>query len=193
MQSLTSIPVAVVSTVGRGHWSIPQGRTSAQEGRGCRRDGWASYRVRRARIARRCVRLIRNNLAQFAKVFVCSSATGARCSGLVIPVSAANTLLELVESRHPGTVRESVPAHVSLLYPFVGVAELDERVTHALSELVAEHEPMPVEFAECYRRGGFVALRPDPIDGLTELTRKTHDRWPDVVPYEGSTGMSSPT
>jgi hypothetical protein len=70
-------------------------------------------------------------------------------TGLAIPVPAADALLELVESRHPGTVREGVPAHMSLLYPFVGVAELDERVTHALSELVAEHEPMPVEFREC--------------------------------------------
>lgn len=113
-------------------------------------------------------------------------------TGLAIPVPAADALLELVESRHPGTVREGVPAHMSLLYPFVGVAELDDRVTHALSELVAEHEPMPVEFRECYRRGGFVALRPDPIEGLTELTRKTRVRWPDVVPYESAYGEVEP-
>ncbi|MGH3823724.1 MAG: 2'-5' RNA ligase family protein [Pseudonocardiaceae bacterium] len=113
-------------------------------------------------------------------------------TGLVIPVPAADPLLTLVETRHPGTVREGVPAHVSLLYPFVGAAELDERVTRALSELVAGHEPMPVEFVECYRSGGFVALRPDPIEGLTELTRKTRDRWPDMVPYEGVYGDVEP-
>jgi hypothetical protein len=69
-------------------------------------------------------------------------------------VPAADALLGLVESRHPGTVREGVPAHVSLLYPFVGVAELDEQVTRGLSELVADQEPMRVEFADRYRRGG---------------------------------------
>ncbi len=106
-------------------------------------------------------------------------------TGLVIPVPEADALLAAVGARYPGTVREGVPAHVSLLYPFVAAAELDEQVTSALCELLAEQAPMPVQFAECYRREGFVALRPDPIDGLTELMNKTHLRWPDVVPYEG--------
>jgi 2'-5' RNA ligase superfamily protein len=113
-------------------------------------------------------------------------------TGLVIPVPAADALLTFVATRHPGTVREGVPAHVSLLYPFISAAELDEQVTDALSELVVAHEPMPVEFVECYRRGGFVALRPDPIEGLTELTKKIRDRWPDIVPYEGVYGNVEP-
>jgi 2'-5' RNA ligase len=107
-------------------------------------------------------------------------------TGLVIPVQAADALLAAVGTRYPGTVREGVPAHVSLLYPFVAAAELDERVSGALGELVAEQAPMPVQLAECYHREGFVALRPDPIDGLRELISKTHRRWPDVVPYEGA-------
>lgn len=44
---------------------------------------------------------------------------------------------------------------------------------------------MRVQFAECNRRGRFVALRPDPIGGLQDLVSKTRRRWPDVVPYEG--------
>ncbi|MBA2322684.1 MAG: hypothetical protein H0V92_01220 [Pseudonocardiales bacterium] len=55
-----------------------------------------------------------------------------------------------------------MPAHVSLLYPFVGAAELDERVTDALSELVTEHV-LPLRRV----RG----LASDPMEGLTELTR----------------------
>jgi 2'-5' RNA ligase superfamily len=113
-------------------------------------------------------------------------------TGLVIPVPAADGLLEWVEARHPGSVRQGVPAHVSLLYPFIGMAELDERDTEALSELFIGQAPMRVGFVECYRRGGFVALRPDPIEGLTELTNKTRRRWPDVVPYEGLYGDVEP-
>lgn len=67
------------------------------------------------------------------------------------------------------------------------VAELDARVTTALGELLVEQTPMRVQFAECYRRGGFVALRPDPIDGLQNLVSETRRRWPDVLPYGGST------
>jgi 2'-5' RNA ligase superfamily len=109
-------------------------------------------------------------------------------TGLVIPVPAADAVLAAVGARYPGTVREGVPAHVSLLYPFVAAAELDERVTSALGELLAEQAPMPVQFAECYCREGFVALCPDPIDGLKELMSKAHRRWPDVVAYEGVPG-----
>ncbi len=113
-------------------------------------------------------------------------------TGLVIPVPTADALLASVGARYPGTVREGVPAHVSLLYPFVPAADLDERVPSALGELFDKQVPMRVEFVECYRRGGFVALRPDPIDGLVELLSKTHRRWPDVVPYEGLYGDVEP-
>jgi hypothetical protein len=113
-------------------------------------------------------------------------------TGLVVPVPAADALLASVGARYPGTVREGVPAHVSLLYPFVPAAELDEQVTCALGELLAEQTPMPVQFAKCYRQDGFVALFPDPINGLKELVSKTRRRWPDVVPYEGVYGDVEP-
>ena len=106
-------------------------------------------------------------------------------TGLVIPVPAADALLASVGTRYPGAVREGVPAHVSLLYPFVAAAELDERVTTALGELLVEQTPMRVRFAQCYRRDGFVALRPEPIEELKDLVSETRRRWPDVVPYEG--------
>jgi hypothetical protein len=79
-------------------------------------------------------------------------------TGLVIPVPAADALLASVGARYPGTVREGVPAHVSLLYPFVAATELDERVTCALGELLVEQAPMPVQFAECYDSGHAILL-----------------------------------
>jgi hypothetical protein len=113
-------------------------------------------------------------------------------TGLVVPVPAVEALLASVGARYPGTVRDGVPAHVSLLYPFVAAAELDERVSCAVGELFAEQAPMRVEFAECYRQDGFVALRPDPIEGLKELVCMARCRWPDVVPYEGVYGDVDP-
>ena len=86
-------------------------------------------------------------------------------TGLVIPVPAADALLAAVGTRYPGTVREGVPAHASLLYPFVAAAELDERVSGALGELLAKQAPMPVQLAECYRREGFVARAGQTVGG----------------------------
>lgn len=64
--------------------------------------------------------------------------------------------------------------------------------TSALHELFVEQVPIPIDFVECYRRGGFVALRPESSDGLKELMTRTWCRWPDVVPYEGVFGDVEP-
>src|SRR3712207_2029316 len=97
-------------------------------------------------------------------------------TGVVIPVPAVYPLLASVAARFPGVVREGVPSHVSLQYPFVAADELDDRVSRELSELFAGQPPMPVTFAECRRRGGFVYLSPDPVDGLAELTAQIRRR-----------------
>lgn len=113
-------------------------------------------------------------------------------SGLVIPVPAADALLASMEARYPGTVRPGLPAHVSLLYPFLASVELDEQVIAVLGESFLEQAPMPVTFATCYRRGGFVALRPDPREGLVGLISATRRKWPHLVPYGGRYGEAEP-
>ena len=106
-------------------------------------------------------------------------------TGVVIPVPETDALLASVAARFPGVVREGVPSHVSVQYPFLAAGELDDRVTGTLAELFAGQRPMPVTFAECRRRGGFVYLRPDPIDRLVELTTQVRQRWPEMAPSGG--------
>jgi hypothetical protein len=106
-------------------------------------------------------------------------------TGVAIPVPEADPLLRAVTARVPAAVREGVPAHVSLLYPFLPADELDDGVVKTLSELFAEQAPLAVEFRECRRRREFVYLPPDPRSGLEELTSELRRLWPDVTPYEG--------
>ena len=82
-------------------------------------------------------------------------------TGLVIPVPAADELLDEVRARHPGAVRD-VRAHVSVLYPFLDAAELDESVTGSLSAVFGQHEPTEVRFTTPHRQPGFVGLLPEP-------------------------------
>lgn len=106
-------------------------------------------------------------------------------TGLVIPVPAADALLASVAARFPGVVREGVPSHVSVQYPFIAAGELDNQVTGTLAELFAGQRPMSVTFAECRRRGGFVYLRPDPVDGPAELMAQVRRLWPDLASPDG--------
>lgn len=102
-------------------------------------------------------------------------------TGVVIPVPEADALLASVAARFAGVVREGVPAHVSVQYPFVAVGQLDDRVIASLSELFAVQKPIPVTFAECRRSGGFVYLCPDPAEDLAKLTAQLREQWPDVA------------
>lgn len=102
-------------------------------------------------------------------------------TGVVIPVPAADALLASVATQFPGVVREGVPAHLSVQYPFLAADELDQRVTETLSELFAPQRPIRVTFAECGRRGGFVYVRPDSTEELTQLSGALRQRWPQVL------------
>ncbi|WP_340672107.1 2'-5' RNA ligase family protein (plasmid) [Saccharopolyspora sp. ID03-671] len=106
-------------------------------------------------------------------------------TGIVIPVSEGQPLLDAVAERFPDAVRTGVPAHLSLLYPFVPAAELDEHVVSTLTSIFAQHEPLSVKFAGIVRSDGFVALRPEPADRVEALASAVRSRWPDVVPYDG--------
>lgn len=106
-------------------------------------------------------------------------------TGVIIPVPEAQPLLAAVAERYPEAVRSGVPAHLSLLYPFLPADALDEHVLDELRKIFAGQVPTPVKFAACYRSGGFVALRPEPVEGVGALAGAVQSRWPDVVPYEG--------
>lgn len=112
-------------------------------------------------------------------------------SALAIPVPEADGLLRAVAARFPEAVRP-VPAHVSVLYPFLPADSLDDAVTGALAELFAARRELPVEFGDVLRRDGFLALRPDPARELAELTGAVCRRWPRLVPYEGRFGAVEP-
>ncbi|RKT89049.1 2'-5' RNA ligase superfamily protein [Saccharopolyspora antimicrobica] len=106
---------------------------------------------------------------------------------MVVPLPEADPLLAAVAARFPDAVRP-LPAHVTLLYPFLPADALDDRVLAALDEVFADRPPLRVEFAECRRATGFTALLPDPAQGLSGLVGDLRRRWPDLLPYDGRFG-----
>jgi hypothetical protein len=108
-------------------------------------------------------------------------------TGVIIPVPVADELLDRVRERHPGAVRD-VPAHVSVLYPFLPVEQLDSSVTASLQAVFTAHEPTEVVFNTCHRQPGFVGLLPEPPDVLDALAAATRQHWPTVLPYGGAFG-----
>jgi hypothetical protein len=108
-------------------------------------------------------------------------------TGVVIPVPGADLLLARAATRSDG-VRQGVPAHVSLLYPFVPVAELHDNALSELGEVFERQAAVDVEFDRCHRRDNFVFLQPTPLQPVMDLADELRQRWPDVLPYDGLYG-----
>lgn len=108
-------------------------------------------------------------------------------TALVVPLPEADPLLAAVAARFPDAVRP-LPAHVTLLYPFLPADALDDQVLADLDEVFTDRPPLRVEFAECRRADGFAALLPDPAEGLSALVGELRRRWPELLPYDGRFG-----
>jgi hypothetical protein len=108
-------------------------------------------------------------------------------TALTGPVPALDPLLASIEAAHPGATRPGVPAHVTFLYPFVSMTELDTATTDWLTALASRHAPLSLEFTEVRTEPGFVYLG-SPL--LTPLTLEIRAHWPHLVPYLGRFGQA---
>ncbi|MER6514958.1 2'-5' RNA ligase family protein [Nonomuraea sp. NPDC001636] len=87
-----------------------------------------------------------------------------------------------MRSRLDAAAADGVPAHVTILYPFLDRDRLDEV---ALGRLIAAHAAFDVRFAGCGRFPGVLYLAPGPERPFRELTEAVAARWPEAPPYEG--------
>ncbi|HZQ15923.1 MAG TPA: 2'-5' RNA ligase family protein [Gaiellaceae bacterium] len=77
-----------------------------------------------------------------------------------------------------------MPAHVTVLFPFLPPDELDEE---ALAALLARFPGFDVVFDRLERfDDGTPWLRPAPSAPFVDLTAAVWQRWPDSPPYEGA-------
>jgi 2'-5' RNA ligase len=106
-------------------------------------------------------------------------------SGIVVRV-AVPPALERIRRRWDKAAAAGVPAHVTVLYPFIAPADLDPSVRRALAEIAASHRPFDVRFARVGRFPTVVYLSPDPSEPFTRLTEAISARFPEFPPYQGA-------
>ncbi len=106
-------------------------------------------------------------------------------SGVVIRVRLPPSL-ERLRRHEDFAASVGAPAHVTLLFPFMAVAELRPPIRRALEEIAADVEPFEVGFATVGRFPGAVYLDPDPAGPFVALTEAIATRFPEYQPYEGA-------
>jgi 2'-5' RNA ligase len=79
-----------------------------------------------------------------------------------------------------------VPAHVTLVFPFMPAAELDQLVIASLAEVVGEFDAFEFELRKPGRFPTTLYLAPGPASPFIRLTEAIVRRFPEHPPYEGA-------
>ena len=107
-------------------------------------------------------------------------------SAILLAVPEAEPLVHEWRAKGDPSAAHGVPAHVTLLYPFLPVDRIDDGVLAELTWFFRGVDAFDVRFASVARweHAGVVYLKPE-SDALVQLTRSLIRRWPECPPYAG--------
>ncbi len=106
-------------------------------------------------------------------------------SALVIVVPEAEPLVSDWRAQYDWSAQRGVPAHITLLYPFVPTEKVDDELLRQLLELFGAEPAISFELARLARFPEVAWLAPEPSEPFEALTDLIAGRFPDYPPYEG--------
>lgn len=113
-------------------------------------------------------------------------ASGRPESSIMVLARPAEQLVGPWRARYDPTSPIGVPAHITLLYPFVEPDEIDDMVVEGLRNVLAAFEPFAFQLAKPARFPGVLYLAPDPAEPFVAMTAAIAQRWPQAPPYGGA-------
>src|SRR5437870_4853994 len=106
-------------------------------------------------------------------------------SALVVPVPEAEPVVGRWRAGRDPSARAGLPAHITLLYPFVPPPLLDTAVDDAVADALATFHAFPFRLARTATFPGVLYLAAEPAQPFVDLTNVMTRRWPEHPPYEG--------
>jgi 2'-5' RNA ligase len=107
-------------------------------------------------------------------------------SAVVVPVPEAEPRVGALRTALDPSAALGVPAHVTILYPFVAPAAIDDGVLAALAEVFAAAPAFEVGFSKVSWFGEeSMWWVPEPAEPFVALTRAVSARF-GLLPYEGA-------
>jgi hypothetical protein len=107
-------------------------------------------------------------------------------SALIVSVPAATPVVGILRSGLDSSARLGVPAHITVLYPFMPPELLDADVIGQLGKMFGRVDRFDLSLT---RVGWFatevVYLVPEPQSAFKTLTAMVSERWPEWPPYGG--------
>lgn len=106
-------------------------------------------------------------------------------TGLIVRIPEAEPAVRGWRERLDPSARDGVPAHVTVLFPFLDESRIDALVLSALEDLLGRHQAFDLRFARSGRLPEVLYLVPEPDTRLRQLTEAVAARWPEAPPYGG--------
>jgi len=106
-------------------------------------------------------------------------------TAVILAVPEAEPVVARWRAAHDAAAGLGVPAHITLLYPFLPPDRIDDTVTGWLAAMFAAQAAFTLEFRACGSFPEVVYLAPEPVGVLRDLTLRIAHRWPEAPPYSG--------
>jgi hypothetical protein len=107
-------------------------------------------------------------------------------TAVVVLVPEAEGLVGPWRLKHDPSAAEGVPAHVTLLYPFVPFERINDTVEAGIARVFAGASPFGLGFSHTRRFPGVLWLAPDDPAPLIALTQALMAMFPEYPPYGGA-------
>ncbi|WP_086831285.1 2'-5' RNA ligase family protein [Streptomyces sp. NRRL B-24572] len=114
-----------------------------------------------------------------------SSTFQAGQTALIVKIPEVERAVRGWRERLDPSARAGVPAHVTVLFPFLDESRMDVSVHSAIADTLHSHRAFDLRFERCGRLPEVLYLVPEPDTRLRQLTRAIADRWPETPPYGG--------
>jgi hypothetical protein len=113
-------------------------------------------------------------------------------SALIIAVPEAELLVRELRERFDWSAAQGVPAHITILYPFIPPHEITPEVLADLHQFFAQFATFEFTLPETRRFPTVLYLAPSPAEPFKALTQAMLDRYPEYPPYGGEYGDVTP-
>ncbi|WP_058043708.1 2'-5' RNA ligase family protein [Streptomyces roseifaciens] len=106
-------------------------------------------------------------------------------TGLIVRIPEAEPAVRRWRDRFDPSAEAGVPAHVTILFPFLDESRMDSLVYSTLVDVLGSHQAFSLRFQRCGRLPEVLYLVPEPDTPLRQLTEAIAERWPEAPPYGG--------
>jgi len=106
-------------------------------------------------------------------------------TALICRVPEAERYIARYRDRYDPSARRNVPAHVTVLYPFMPPARIDVDVTDRLRDIARAVPCFDYRLARTRRFPVALYLAPDPDGSYAALTEAVFRAFPEYPPFEG--------